>query len=218
MTVVRGLSASQLYSAWSFSWSEESRRYRDLKTGRYLPGSTIRNAVDVVVSGTGDYLRDLTSQLRDGSISIPQWQQAMQQEIKSLHLATAAASRGGWAAMSQSDFGWTGQRLRGQYAYLRGFATDIASGAQPLNGTLEARAALYAEAARTTAREMEYRMAVDAGAGSEINRLGVADHCSDCVSASARGWVEVGTLSPPGTRQCKSRCHCRIQTRAAPAA
>lgn len=195
-----------------FQYDPASRRYRD-SDGRYLPASTVRAAVDTVVASSGQTLRDLTSQLRDGTLSIPMWQQQVAAEVKSLHLATAAASRGGWASMTPSDFGWTGQRLRTQYAYLRGCATDIASGQQSLNGTLEARAALYAEAARSTAREMERRMGAETGMEQERNQLGASDHCPGCLSATSRGWVTIGTLPAVGNRDCRSRCRCVIVTR-----
>lgn len=168
--------------------------------------------MDSVVAATGDRLKQLTTQMRLGSLSIPAWQQQMVSETKALHLATAAAARGGWAQMSQADFGWVGQRLRTEYAFLNNFATEVASGKQPINKTLEARAALYAEAARSTSREMERRMGVLAGMDMERNELGIADHCGDCLDATSAGWVPIGTLEAVGNRQCGRRCACAIVT------
>lgn len=198
-----------------YEWSAQSGRYRDLSTGRALPASTVRNAIDTVVSVTGDRLKALAGQLKAGTLSIPDFQFQMQTEMRGLHLATAAAVRGGWAQMAPSDHGWVGQRLSTQYGYLTKFAQDIALGTQPMNGTLEARAALYAEAARSTSREMERRMGALSGQREERSILGPADHCGDCLDATARGWVAIGTLPPVGGRSCKARCHCYIETRAA---
>lgn len=199
-----------------FTWDESARRYRD-DNGALVPSSAVRSALDTVVARSGDRLRALTTQLRQGDLDIPAWQQQVQAEVKSLHLATAAVSRGGWAQMTYSDFGWTGQRLRGQYAYLRQFAVDVASGKQPINGTLEARAALYAEAARSTAREMERRLAMLGGHTEEKNVLGAADHCGgspSCLGETAKGWVAIGTLVAVGSRACHSRCRCHLEFRA----
>jgi hypothetical protein len=137
----------------------------------------------------------------------------MAQEMKLLHVGAAGVGRGGWAQMSQSDWGWTGQRLRQQYGFLRNFAHDIATGKQPMDGRLLARAGMYAEAARATQREMQRRTGMLVGRSQERNVLGAAEHCGGCLDATARGWVPIGSLPPVGSRQCRSRCHCVIETR-----
>ena len=142
----------------------------------------------------------------------------MADEMKMLHTGAAAVGRGGWTQMSQADWGWTGQRLRAQYGYLRNFANDIATGHQPMDGRLTARAQMYAEAARATQREMIRRTAISIGRQDERNHLGAADHCGGCVEATARGWVPIGTLPAVGSRTCRSRCHCWIETRVEAAA
>jgi hypothetical protein len=199
-----------------FIWSERTNRYRDTVSGKFVPTQVVRNAVDVVIRATGDRLTTLTRGLQTGTIPLDVWQTTVAQEIKNLHLATAAAAAGGWQQMSPAMNGWTGQRIRTQYEFLRSFAEDIASGKQKMDGTLVVRASLYADAARGTNREMERRMARLGGLQSEKNVLGAADHCSGCLSATSQGWVPIGTLTPVGQRSpCLARCHCHLDYRMA---
>jgi hypothetical protein len=201
-----------------FIYSERTGRYRDLTSGKFVPTQQVRQAVDVVIQATGDQLVQLTKGLQAGAVPLDVWQTTVAQEIKGLHLATAAAAQGGWAQLSAADLGWTGQRIRTQYEYLRTFAEDIVSGKQKMDGTLGVRASLYADAARGTNREMERRMARLGGLTEEINRLGPADHCSggtSCLDETAKGWVAIGTLVAVGARQCQSRCRCHLDYRAA---
>lgn len=200
-----------------FVFDPQSARYRDAASGRFVPAAQVRGAVDVVIQATGARLQQITGGLQTGTLTIEDWRGLMAAEVKSLHLATATAAKGGWAQMSQADFGWVGQRLRTQYQYLDGFAQDVASGKQPMDGTLAVRASLYAEAARATHREMERRQARLRGEMLERNQLGAADHCPGCLEQTARGWQPIGTLVPVGSRTCLARCHCTLLYRTAPA-
>jgi len=197
-----------------FLWSEQAQRYRDQASGRFVSSGSVNGAVDQVVDAAGLRMRDLSAQLQVGDISLADWQSRMATEMKLLHTGAAAVGRGGWAQMTPSDWGWTGYQLRQQYAYLRNFAHDIATGRQPMDGRLLSRSALYAEAARSTQRNMQRRTGQRAGRLEERNVLGVAEqHCEDCPYLSDLGWVPIGTLPLIGARQCRVRCACTIETR-----
>lgn len=198
----------------AYTYSESSQRFRDDVTGRFVPAREVNAAVDRVIAAASNNVRTITAQLQSGAITLPQWQTQMAAEIKPLHVGAAAMGRGGFPQMSQSDYGWTGQRLRTQYGYLREFANDIASGKQPVDGRLVNRAVMYAEAARSTQREMQRRLGIMMLRQEERNVLGASDrHCAACVGCTARGWVPIGSLPPVGSRTCLSRCKCTIQTR-----
>lgn len=199
----------------SFSYSGAAGRYRNVNTGRYVPAQQVRAALDSVLAGSAGRMRGLSERLAGGDLSVRDWQRAMAGEIRIAHVAATASARGGWAQLSQADLGFSGQRIRTQYAYLGKMAEQIATGKQPLTG-VAARAELYGHAARATARAMEGRIAREKGAAEERNVLGAADHCQSCLSEAARGWVEVGMLVPVGARTCLSRCHCWISYRTAP--
>ena len=141
-----------------------------------------------------------------------QWQLAMRDAIKDIHLASGSLARGGWKQMSQSDFGRVGNELRFQYAKLNQFARQISNGL-PLDGRFVRRAVLYAQAGRVSytsalTQEMALR-----GMNEEKSVLAAADHCSECLSEAAKGWVEIGTLINIGERICKSNCRCHKEFR-----
>jgi len=197
-----------------FLFDESAQRYRDQPSGRFVSPRAIDAAVDQVIQTGADHMLVMTQQLQLGNVSLADWQQGMAAEMKLLHTGAAALGNGGWSQMTQADWGWTGQQIRAQYAYLRNFAHDIASGKQPMDGRLLARAAMYADAARATGKNMQRRAGILAGHTMERNILGVAEqHCPDCPSLSAMGWVPIGTLTPIGGRSCRSRCVCTIMTR-----
>lgn len=196
-----------------YVWSEAEQSYR-YPSGRRVSDTMLNRALERVIRSGAENMRTVSEQLQAGTISLSDWQQRMAAEMKPLHTGAAAFGRGGWGQMSQSDWGWTGSEIRRHYGYLRRFAEDIATGRQALDGRLVARATMYAEAARGTQRGMQRRMAQKIGRTEELNQLGAADqHCAECVACSARGWVPIGTLPPPGSRTCLSRCHCSLEFR-----
>lgn len=192
-----------------FSFDDSLGRYRD-GSGRFVREAAIRSALDTVISAQAAAMRATTQSLLDGRLSLADWQGSMMQSIKQGHLIGLAVAGGGWNNLDQSDFGWVGQRVRQQYAYLRDFAAQIASGKQPLNGVVLARAEMYAHAARQTHRAAQRRAAQKRGMEQERNQLGAADHCSGCLTETARGWQPIGSLIPCGSRQCLARCHCTL--------
>jgi hypothetical protein len=113
--------------------------------------------------------------------------------------------------MSQADFGRVGRVLRDQYEFLRSWSNDIASGAAPNDGRLPARSRLYSEAGRATFEGVRARDQRAAGVRFERNVLHASESCSGCRAENARGWVEIGSLVPVGSRlPCRARCHCTI--------
>jgi hypothetical protein len=195
-----------------FTFDSSTGRYRNA-AGVLVREDAIRRALDQVLDGSVQTMRELTQALIDNRLSLGAWQASMMQEVKAAHLVGATLANGGWNQMTQADFGWIGQRIRSQYGYLRHFAAQIASGTQPLNGIALARAELYAEAGRQTHRAALGRSAKERGMEQEANRLGSADHCPGCLAQTARGWVLIGSLTPCGSRNCLSRCHCSLSYR-----
>jgi hypothetical protein len=204
-----------------FGWSEESGRYRDLSTGRFVPFVDVRNALELIIDASGARMNLLTDQLIAEQISLAEWQIGMMEEIKTAHTAAAAAARGGWAQMSQADWGATGRLIRDQYDFLRNFAGEIASGKQRLDGTARVRTQLYAQAPRGTFEEMRRRYErLMNGMEEERRMLGEADHCSSdddpsgeregCLELAALRWQPIGSLPRIGDSVCIVNCHCRF--------
>lgn len=195
-----------------FLWNPTTKRYIDSKTGRFVGSSQIRAAIDTALQKSTREMAALGEQLRAGQIGLDEWREAMRAEIKAQHLASAAAARGGFAQMSQADYGRVGGQVARQYRYLNGFVEDIKQGL-PFDGTFVNRVKLYAQAPRTTYESTARSVADDSGATEERNVLGFADHCDECVGLTNDGWVEIGTMPPPGRRQCGNNCKCRMAYR-----
>lgn len=194
-------------------WDAAQRRYRDAG-GRFVAESAVRNALEDVTRASAASMRRLSEQLQAGEITVAQWQTRMAAEVKTMHVVSATVAHGGKAQMGHSDYGWTGSVIKEQYRYLRRFAADIESGRQPLAG-VAARAELYAHAGRQTYERMRARDHAATGYDQERNVLGPAEHCPGCLLATSSGWVLIGTLTPPGSRECRVRCRCSLQFRRA---
>jgi len=187
-----------------FTW--DGTDYR--RAGRAVPRETVRQGVEQVIQASGARVRALSARLVAGQSTLADWQQAMVSELRALHVATATVAHGGQAQMSAADYGWTGQRLRQQYAYLRDFAAQLATGRQPLDGRVAQRATLYSEAARGTFEDLTARDQGRQGQQEERWRRRASESCTGCVARAAQGWQPVGTLPGWGSMPCKVRCKC----------
>jgi hypothetical protein len=197
--------------ATGYGWNPATNRYINLETGRFVAASTVRDALESVMEASAARMNAVTQQLVDRQISLASWQTEMMQNIKLSHTAAAASANGGWAQMTQSDWGAAGQMIREQYDYLRNFANQIADGTQPLDGRVLVRADMYGDAARNTFEEMRRRGETEGGMQFERRVLGQADHCPDCLDYAAEGWQPIGTLPQIGDSVCLTRCHCTFE-------
>lgn len=184
-----------------------------LRAGRTVPVETVRQGVEQVIAKSTERVRALSERLVAGQSTLAEWQQSFALEIKQIHVAVGVVAHGGSANMSQADYGWIGQRVRNQYEYARNMAQQIASGAQPIDGRLVARAALYSDASRQTFEEMGRRDRRIRGATEERRVRRSSEGCPGCVSQAARGWQPTGVLPALGSEACRTRCKCQWQTR-----
>ena len=203
-----------------FSWDDAAAQYRG-RDGRFVSRRDVRDAIDVTIRNQQRTMRTLAENLRAGRLTLAEWQTAMAREIKSAALSHAAAAKGGWAQMTQADYGRVGRYLSqglgnadGQYEYLRRFVADIESGRVPLDGNFVRRAEMYAQSGRTLYHETERREMRRIGYDQERSVLSGAEHCPGCNTEAGRGWVALGALVPIGQRDCKSNDRCRIVYRA----
>lgn len=189
-------------------------RYYDLETGKFVSNAAVREGLESLMDASALNMNTFTQSLIDGSTSLADWQTGMMQQIKITHTASAALSQGGWAQMTQSDWGATGQLIRAQYDYLRNFAAEIASGKQPLDGRALVRADLYADAANGTFAEMGRRDAIESGMDEERRILeDTINACDGCISQADLDWQPIGTLESIGSQECSTRCRCEFTYR-----
>ena len=196
-----------------YGWNETAQRYVDLDTGRFVSSSAVRDALEDVMSNSRANMNAITQELIDGSLSLSSWQKSMMEQIKLSHTAAAASANGGWAQMTQSDWGYAGSLIKDQYSYLRGFADQLADGTQALDGRALMRADMYAEAARGTYEAVRMRGMVAEGFDEARRVLGPADHCPDCLEYASEGWMPVEDVPAIGDSVCLTNCFCEIEYR-----
>jgi hypothetical protein len=192
-----------------FRWNEIAGRYIG-PDGRFVTFRRVRGYLDYALDSSEQKMLALGESLRTGAIGIEQWQVGMRDALKDTHLASSALAKGGWGQMSQADYGRVGFRLKEQYAYLGRFAKQI-EGGLPLDGRFMNRIRLYAQSGRTTYHMVERAEQALRGMTEERNILGAADHCTECVSETDRGWVPIGDIVLVGMRICKSNCRCHLE-------
>lgn len=196
-----------------FSWSEAAGRYRNRDTGQWVSEREVRTGVDALVSHASDNIVWRAGALRAGTIDVVTFQSELQQTIKDVHVASALAAYGGRDAMTPARWGYVGSRIKAQYKYGRRFVTQMMDGRQPLNGRVEVRSAMYAEAGRVTYEAIRAREAKRRGFEEERNILHANESCRECIAETAKGWVTAGKLKPVGRRLCLTRCKCTIDRR-----
>lgn len=210
-----------------YTWDDRAQQYRDAR-GKFVSRKAVRNELDVALEAAQKRGRDLAKSLRDGRISIAEWQRGMVDVIRTSNVYSAAAAKGGWAQMTAADWARTGPRVREQLTYLRNFADQVANGrvdpntgkriAYPLDGRFEVRAGMYGQQARTSFYGVEMREKRARGVTEAKRVLGAADRsCGACSSAAAAGWQPIEDVPPIGTLTCLSMCKCEIEYRAVPA-
>lgn len=204
--IVAGIIALYLYDP-------ARHQYRNVRTGRVVPPATLHGWTLTYSERVGKQMRTLTQQLRDGSITLREWQLRMAAEIKAAHVATSLAASGGRLQMTQGDWRALTERVVAELRYLSAFADGIADGSVRMDGRIVARSEQYGLASRGTFAAFQRRAMIRRGFDEERNVRGKRDSCRGCLDETARGWVSVGELSLPGSRTCLSRCGCRIEYR-----
>ena len=193
-----------------FTWDPGIARYRG-PNGKIVGQDKVRLALDTAIRNAEREAVSLGARMAEGSITGQAFYRDMRQLVKNVHLFSAAAAKGGWAQMTQADFGRVGAQLRSEYAYLDGFAGEIDAGIQPLNGNIGRRAGDYIHAGRGTYDRTQIAAMREAGMTEEKNVLHPAEHCegpNSCIEQRDRGWVPLGELVPIGDRRCRRRCKC----------
>lgn len=200
-----------------YRWNATARRYVDAR-GRFVSSRVVRLELDAALQRATIRIRVLALQLRDGAITLPEWEIGMRGLAKEVHVYSATAARGGFAQMTPAEYGRVGRIVRDQYAFIRNFRNEIADG-KPTDGRFLARTALYAQAGRETYHLTERQVELEKGNVLERNILAAADHCAadaargtaGCPGETARGWVLIGSLVPIGQRTCTKNCKCTIE-------
>lgn len=131
---------------FSFSFDTRTARYRNATTGRFVSTAQVTGLRDAFADRVMGRTDGIVARLVAGDSTIGDFESAMRQHIRDVHLTEYALGRGGRAAMTQADYGRTGAYLREQYGYLRTFRDQIAAGTLT-DEQIAARARLYTDSA-----------------------------------------------------------------------
>lgn len=189
-----------------YVWDAKSLRYRS-GTGRFVSQKSIKQSLNTYVRRAQKEIQRIAGEVARGALPVEEWQRLTANLVKNTHLASATAAKGGWAQMTQADYGRVGQGLKFHYNRLGKFAAEIESG-RLAPGTIQQRAGMYATSAGGVYENTRRDAAKDVFT-EERSILGKAEHCALCKSEAARKWVPIGSLVPIGARTCKTNCLCR---------
>lgn len=194
-----------------FEFDRRSQRYRvvsGIGKGKFISAEAVRNLTERYLEQLTSSVAAFTEDFLRESINILQWEAQMASVIKEGHILSWSLGRGGIAQLDQSDYGSIGQRVRSQYAYLRAFSQEIISGSLSKQ-QIRARAQLYMQALYANLQEAIRNSHKREGYLWEIDVRTAKESCSECIEIAARGWVEIGTNPPIGSREClvNDRCY-----------
>lgn len=159
-------------------------------------------------------LERATNGLIDGTVSVPEWAVTMRENMKMVHVSLAQLAHGGKAQMGPRQLGQLGAVVRRQNEFLRSFVLEVESGSLKLDGSVRNRAKMYADAGWGTYEGSIKERERNAGMAEERSFLEPgADHCEECPDEAGKGWSQIGSLIPVGSRTCLARCRCSFEYR-----
>lgn len=193
-----------------YLFDQNSHRYRDTETGRYVKYSQVLELVDQEVARLEVRLKGHGRLLAQGKIDIPEFQARMAQTLKESHLRTAAVGAGGVQGLTPTHYGKVGAELKKQYGYLAKFGEDLAEGKLTPDQAIN-RAGLYGKSARTSFFNSEFTSREKQGFYAKRLLDPQARHCQSCINYQRLEWTLIQNIMPPGVNcQCGGRCRCKL--------
>jgi hypothetical protein len=204
----RVLSTSDV-SGGRFRWDANANRYRDAR-GRFVAWRDVTAALEAGLDASVRRFELWARMVRNGSMSLAQFELQVAAEVRSIHLVSAAVARGGIPRLTADDLQRIEATVRRELGYLARLTSQVADGSQALDGTWIDRARQYALAGRETLYTERGMWLKGQGYDEERNIRYLGDTCAGCFEAEGAGWVPIGTLAPIGTRDCRRNCRCHI--------
>jgi len=201
-----------------YLWDADDVRYRRADNEFLIRRRDVDDLLDGFLVGSQKRAAAIADALLSRETFIYEFQTALAAEIRHAHTIAAVTARGGWAQMRPEDFLRLGARTRKEYAYLNGFARQIETGEQAMNGHIRARARRYVRAARSTYINTQHEMLVErAGkfAGVLLGRRvyggdSRSERCDGCEREHDRGWQLAAGVAYIGSQECGPNCNCYL--------
>jgi hypothetical protein len=205
-----------------YQWVVAAARYRDVATGRFVARSVVLSELDTLITAGKDAATLLAQRAATGALTATDWQAQMQAQIKAAYIQQYTVGAGGRNAMTPADWGRVGQMLKEQYGYLAKFTQEIAAG-ELTEGQIAMRSRMYLNSAREAFNRADAGAHQKAGYTAVLWKLGVAEHCPDCIAFNAMSWQasdpwpyrKDGALCYPGNGRtvCLTNCQCGLSYR-----
>lgn len=201
-----------------YTYSRPVARYRDISTGRFVARERILSLLDSQIASAESRLGAIVTAMHQRTLAPGMGQMLMRDEVRRLHLQNAALAKGGFDRLNATDYGRAGRQLRDTYQRMTNLANGIQAGEVTLPQALN-RVAGYVGEARRNFLVAEREALQATGQRMEARRrLGVAEHCVDCVNFARMGWLPIEFVPLPGEASvCGVRCKCHIEYRTAEA-
>lgn len=181
-----------------YYWDEVAKRYRD-ERGRFVSRSTVWDFIQKSIGNTYNVTDLLAELVSSGKLAPKDWYSLMKEELKREYIRQYLLAHGGVGTMTPADWGRIGAMLKEQYAYLKNFAAEIASG-NLTAAQIAARAKMYFNSSREAYETAHMINAVAWGAVEERWQVSyVVENCPDCLGYMDEGWKPVGYFPVPGS-------------------
>lgn len=164
----------------SWYYYRDRNQYQDAETGKFISQSRVRALMQRFENRHKQDIKSISDRLSNGEISVQRWVEEMRKAVKDAYVIQYAVGKGGMENMTQADWGRVGGLLRGQYAYLNGFASQISNG-ELTPKQIAARANLYVDSST---------QAFERG------------------KAASHGLFSLPAYPGDGTSECMANCRC----------
>lgn len=164
----------------SWIYYRDRNQYQDAESGKFISQSRVRALMQRFENKYKQDIKGISDKLSNGEISLQRWVDDLRQAIKDAYVIQYTVGKGGLDNMTQADWGRIGGLLKGQYAYLNGFASEVANG-DLTPKQIAARANLYIDSST---------QAFERG------------------KAASHGMISLPAYPGDGSTECMSNCRC----------
>ncbi|MFZ5986381.1 MAG: hypothetical protein ACOYWZ_04535 [Bacillota bacterium] len=186
------------------------REYEDVL--KSLFGEIKRKEIAEFNRVVGGYAKDLL----DDKIKLDRFHSLMQGAIEEYYPKAYMAGRAefGGKGLEKVHLNQINKEIEEEKKYLKGFADDISRG-KVAGGSIEVRAGMYGDAIGGLYEQGKMSNFEDDPQVSIYWRLGIAEHCDDCIELAAGSPYGVDNPLPThpgaGDTVCLSNCKCYLE-------
>jgi hypothetical protein len=195
----------------SFAFDSVSQRFRYTsgdRSGQFVAQVKIKDIVDrEYIRSQKAVLGAIGDRLISGELELADWETEVAQALKTLHINSYMLGKGGIERLTQRDYGTVGAKIKREYAYLRNFTQDVATGEMSI-AQFQNRLKMYVDSAFATYQQARVISHRADGYEWYRNIRNASESCNECIAISAQGWGEVGSYAAIGARTCKSGDRC----------